>query len=40
MPGFRPCDVDQRREEKYAMRRELELRNREAIRDGRKVHDP
>jgi hypothetical protein len=40
MPGFLPCDVDQRREEKYTIRREVELRNREAIRDGRKVYDP
>ncbi len=39
MPGFRPCDVDQRREEKYALRQQVERRNREAIRSGRKVYD-
>lgn len=39
MPGFQPCDVDQRREEKYALRREAELRNREAIRSGKRVYD-
>jgi len=39
MPGFQPCDVDQRREEKYALRRLVERRNREAIRTGKRVHD-
>ncbi|NQT53634.1 hypothetical protein HQ576_16370, partial [bacterium] len=39
MPGFRPCEADQRRERKYAMRQRVEARNREAIRNGRKVYD-
>ena len=39
MPGFVPCEADRRREEKYAMRRRIERRNREAIRRGRKVYD-
>lgn len=37
--GFRPCPVDDWREEKYAARRARELANREAIREGRKVYD-
>jgi len=40
MPGFQPCSVDRQREQKYAMRREVERRNREAIRDGKRVYDP
>ena len=39
MPGFKPCETDQRREAKFAMRREIELRNREAVRNGQKVYD-
>ena len=39
MPGFVPSDPDQRREAKYAFRREIELDNREAIRRGDKVFD-
>jgi hypothetical protein len=39
MEGFEACPTDQRREEKYAMRRRVELRNRQAIREGRKVYD-
>ena len=39
MPGFVPCPTDLRREAKFAMRREIELRNREAIRNGTKVFD-
>jgi hypothetical protein len=38
-PGFVPSEPDQRREAKYAERREIELRNRAAIRDGRRVFD-
>jgi hypothetical protein len=37
--GFVPCETDQRREAKYAQRREIESRNRQAIHDGRKVYD-
>jgi hypothetical protein len=39
MPGFVPCPTDQRREEKYLDRRQIELRNRQAIREGRDVYD-
>jgi len=39
MPGFRPCEVDKRREEKYAARQQAEARSREAIRTGTKVYD-
>ena len=39
MPGFVPCEVDRRREAKYALREQIELRSREAIREGRRVHD-
>ena len=38
-PGFIPCAEDQRREAKYAERRRLEQRNREAIRSGTKSYD-
>jgi len=39
MPGFIPCEFDQLREQRYAIRRQLELRNRRAIREGYKVYD-
>jgi len=39
MPGFQPGAVDQRREEKYVLRQQIERRNREAIRRGEKVYD-
>jgi hypothetical protein len=39
MPGFRPCPLDQTRQERYAMRQRVELRNRRAIRAGEKVYD-
>jgi len=39
MPGFVPSEPDQRREIKYAQRRDIELRNRDAIRQGEKVYD-
>jgi len=38
-PGFTPCAEDQRRELKYAERRRIEQRNREAIRFGRRLYD-
>ncbi|MCX5772294.1 MAG: hypothetical protein NTZ09_18750 [Candidatus Hydrogenedentes bacterium] len=38
-PGFTPCEADLAREEKYAARRKVELRNREAILRGEKVYD-
>ena len=37
--GFVACEVDRWREEKYAKRREVEQRNREAMRSGGKVYD-
>ena len=39
MPGFQPCPTDLERGRIYAMRQAEELRNREAIREGRKVYD-
>ncbi|MHB9065328.1 MAG: HzsA-related protein [Pirellulaceae bacterium] len=39
MPGFVPSDPDQYRESKFALRREIELENRAAIRRGDKVFD-
>ncbi len=39
MPDFQPCDVDRVREDKYAARRQVEARNREVIRAGKKVYD-
>ena len=39
MPGFQPCEVDQRRETKYQERRQIELQVREALRKGEKVYD-
>ena len=39
MPSFAPCETDRRREEKYAARREAELRSRRAIAAGEKVYD-
>jgi hypothetical protein len=39
MEGFQPCETDQRREQKYLARREIELRIRAAIREGRKVYE-
>ena len=37
--GFVACDADQQREQKYELRTKIERRNREAIREGRKVYD-
>ncbi len=39
MAGFTPCEKDQLREEKYALRRQIEVRNRQAIRRGERVYD-
>jgi len=39
MEGFQPCEDDQKREQKYLARREIEASNREAIRQGKKVYD-
>jgi len=39
MAGFRACTVDQRREQEYVAREQIELRNRQAIRQGRKLYD-
>ncbi len=38
-PGFVPCAEDRRREAKYAERRQIEQRNREAIHGGHRVYD-
>ena len=38
-PGFVACEADQQRERKYQERAAIELRNRSAIRDGKKVYD-
>lgn len=38
--GFVACEADQQRDRKYEMRAEIERKNRAAIREGRKVHDP
>jgi hypothetical protein len=37
--GFVACVADQQRERKYEARSEIERRNRQAIREGRKLYD-
>ena len=37
--GFQACEADRGRDLKYLQRREIELRNRRAIREGKKVYD-
>lgn len=39
MPGFRPCEADQRRLDYHAYRRRIEARNRRAILKGEKIYD-
>jgi hypothetical protein len=39
MPGFVPCEADRRREAKYTRRRQIELRNRLAVRAGEKAYE-
>ncbi len=39
MDGFRACPLDQRRQQIYTARRQIELRNRRAIREGRKLYE-
>jgi len=39
MDGFQPCPLDQQRERKYALRRRIELSNRQAIQQGYKLYD-
>ena len=39
LSGFVPSEADQRREIKYAQRRQIELENRDAIVHGRKAYD-
>ncbi len=39
MPGFQPCEVDRQREQKYLFRRQEEMRNRKAIREGLKAYE-
>jgi len=36
---FQACEVDQKRDDKYLSRQQIEARNRAAIREGRKVYD-
>jgi hypothetical protein len=40
MPGFEACAIDQRRQQDYAMRQQVEMFNRQAIHAGRKLYDP
>jgi len=39
MPGFEPCTIDQQRQQNYAIRLQIEKRNRQAIREDRKLYD-
>lgn len=39
MPGFKLSGIDLWREQKYQYRRWIEMRNREAIREGKKIYD-
>ena len=39
MPNFQPCETDQKRQQKYALREQIELRNRSAIKNGTKAYD-
>jgi hypothetical protein len=39
LPTFQPCEKDAQREVFYRERREIEQRNREAIRNGQRVYD-
>jgi len=39
MPGFQACTIDRERQEKYVMRQQIELRNRQAINKGQKLYD-
>lgn len=39
MPGFAACAVDQRRQQQYTFRQEIEFRNRMAISRGDKLYD-
>ena len=39
MDGFIACEKDRQRIEKYDLRAQIELKNREAIREGRKLYD-
>jgi hypothetical protein len=39
MPGFQACTIDQQRQQEYAARQQIELRNRQAIQEGQKIYD-
>ncbi len=39
MPGFEACTIDQQRQQEYAARQQIELRNRQAINKGQKIYD-
>jgi len=39
MDGFQACRLDQQRQQVYTMRQQIELRNRRAIREDRKLYE-
>jgi hypothetical protein len=39
-PVFTPSEADKLRQERYVAREAIEMKNRAAIKDGRRVHDP
>lgn len=39
MQGFEACAIDQRRQQKYIARQQIELRNRRSIQQGQKLYD-
>ena len=39
MPGFEACAVDRQREHTYALRQQIEMSSRQAIREDRKLYD-
>jgi hypothetical protein len=39
MPGFQACPIDQRRQQQYIARQQIELNNRRSIQEGIKLYD-
>jgi hypothetical protein len=39
MPGFQACPIDQRRQQQYIARQQIELNNRRSIQQGLKLYD-